>query len=113
MTTDKQSVEWADTLKIKHFRGVYAKDELKKQTPNKEECGIINLDNSSGDGTHWTLYHCDEKQKVYYSSFGDPISNEAKDYLYKIDDRKILCSDFKIQDFTETCCGELCILILF
>ena len=49
---------------------------------------------------------------VYYSSFGDPIPNEVKLWMMKVDDRKILSSNFQIQDFnTDTC--KFCILILF
>ena len=47
-------MEWVKRLGIKHFRGIYSRDGL----PNKikKECGIINLDNITGPGTHWVCY---------------------------------------------------------
>ena len=46
---------FARELNIPYFRGVFMKDEL----PNrkfKNESMIINLDNSSGNGTHWVCF---------------------------------------------------------
>jgi len=37
-------------LKIKNFRGVFLRDTLPAK-PRKNECGIMNLDDSSGGGT--------------------------------------------------------------
>ena len=53
-----------------------------------------------------------DDQKVYYSSFGDPIPNQVKEFMMKVD-RKILSSNFQIQDFNIDTCGLYCILIFF
>ena len=47
-------MNWVKKLGIKHFRGIYSRDGL----PNKikKECGIINLDDIQGPGTHWVCY---------------------------------------------------------
>ena len=37
------------------FRGVYLRDNLPTKT-KLNECGILNLDSSSGDGTHWVMW---------------------------------------------------------
>ena len=42
-------------LGIKKFRGVFSRDNLPKRI-RKEECGIINLDDFSGPGTHWVCW---------------------------------------------------------
>jgi len=36
---------------FRHIRGVFMRDRLSKK-PWTNECGIINLDNESGGGTH-------------------------------------------------------------
>ena len=41
-------------LKIKSFKGVFMRDELKNISPSKNECMIINIDHSDNEGTHWT-----------------------------------------------------------
>jgi hypothetical protein len=38
-------------LKIKHFRGVFTRNQLPKR-PHAIECGIINSDSSDGFETH-------------------------------------------------------------
>ena len=47
-------IDAAKTLSLYGFREVFLKDTL----PTKKklnECGILNLDSSSGDGTHWVM----------------------------------------------------------
>ena len=46
---------WVKQLGINHFRGVFSRDVLPTQIKNKE-CGIGNLDNHIGHGTHWVAY---------------------------------------------------------
>ena len=43
--------DWVKEFGIKKFRGVFSRDNLPKNI-RKEDCGIINLDNFSGPGTH-------------------------------------------------------------
>ena len=49
-----------DKLGIKHFRGIYSRDALPDKI-YKKECGIINLDDIQGEGTHWVCYRNLEK----------------------------------------------------
>ena len=53
----------AKKLSLDGFRGVFLRDSLPKKA-KLNECGILNLDSSSGDGTHWA---CGSK-KVRISS---------------------------------------------
>ena len=53
--TPLSNVEIDDAVKqlnIPNFRGCYCINMLPKEML-KSECGILNLDNSRGDGTHW------------------------------------------------------------
>ena len=34
------------------------------------ECGILNLDSSSDDGTHWVIWFKKGKDKSYFDSYG-------------------------------------------
>ena len=43
-------------LHIPSFRGVFTRDNLPSK-PNKNQCGILNLDNFQGKGTHWTTWY--------------------------------------------------------
>ena len=49
------------------FRGVILRDTLPKK-PKLDECGIFNLDSSSGHGTHWVMWFKKGKDKFYFVS---------------------------------------------
>ena len=42
-------------LSLDGFRGVFLRDTLPKKA-KLNECGILNLDSSSGDETHWVMW---------------------------------------------------------
>ena len=72
---------WIDTLGIKHFRSIFSRDAL-PDTILKKECGIINLDDIVGQGTHWVCYRNLEKNLVeYFDPFGLIMPYEIRDYL--------------------------------
>ena len=54
----------AKQLKIPNFRGVFLRDTLPK-TLERNECGILNLDDSSGGGTHWVAWYKKGTEKYY------------------------------------------------
>jgi hypothetical protein len=47
--TDTQIIDAVNKLNIPHFRGVFCINEMPHKA-NVNECGIINLDDSRGDG---------------------------------------------------------------
>lgn len=57
---------------VKGFRGVFTSDLLPKKI-KKFESGIINLDISTGPGTHWVCYYNDPKYNFieYFDPFGE------------------------------------------
>src|SRR5882757_3269982 len=48
-----QIIDKCKTLKIKNFKGVFMRDEIKNKSQNENECMIINIDHSDNEGTHW------------------------------------------------------------
>ena len=58
-------IKWIKYLEIKNFKDVFSRDTLLK-TINKYECGIINLDDSFGSGSHWVCYF----NNYYFDPFG-------------------------------------------
>ena len=45
-------IDAAKKLSLYGFRGAFLRDTLPTKT-KLNECGILNLDSSSSDGTHW------------------------------------------------------------
>ena len=65
---------------LKTFRGVLLRDTLPKK-PKRNECAIMNLDDTSGDGMHWFAWFKRGDKKWYFDSFGLPPPTELNDYL--------------------------------
>lgn len=81
------------------------------QSPWKNEAAFVNLDKSSGDGTHWVCYRKRGNLVLYYDSFGDlPPSDELVKYLKGC---TIKFNYERQQNFQEFNCGHLCLRFLY
>ena len=111
-----------EELGIKKFRGVFSRDNLPKRI-RKEECGIINLDDFSGPGTHWVCWRNieprsgpgqspDEDICEYFDSFGLPMPTEVMEYLI-ISGKTLFYSPDEIQERSSVLCGYWCLYYLF
>ena len=94
-------------LKIPNFRGVSLRDILPKK-PKKKECGILNLDDTTGSGTHWVAWYKNGTEKKYFDSYGLQPPNELIDYLHS----PILYNTEQIQPKDQVFCGHLCLYVL-
>lgn len=111
-TTNVELLELAKKLKLKHFRGVIMRDEFDKtlKEPFYEECAILNTASSDSSGTHWQAYYKRGDQWYHFCSYGSSPPNELKKYA---GGAKILTHDYKIQNWSDSTCGEWCILFLY
>lgn len=107
------NVELMDAVKkldLPHFRGIFMRDELSRKKPWKREMGIVNLDVSSGPGTHWVAY---SKRKlplvVYFDSFGLRPPPEVTQYF--MGSPIVYNNDVK-QNYDMNNCGHLCLEFL-
>jgi len=84
------------------------RDSLPK-SPWREESGIINLDDSSSNGTHWVAYNKNKKSIHYFDSFGNlQPPKEIVKYL----GNNINYNYERKQDFNSTNCGHLSLQFL-
>jgi hypothetical protein len=112
-TTNVELISLAKSIHLQNFYCIMI-DEFNTITDIEFPLSIIcNLQDSSKNGSHWCLCYIDNNQKIYYSSFGDPIPIQAKEFMMKVDSRNILSSDFQIQNFSDDSCGFYCMLILY
>ena len=85
------------------------RDSLPKK-PFQTECGILNLDKSSGNGTHWTAYYKNHSNILYFDSFGNlQPPKELVDYLGS----NIKFNYESYQTYDTFICGHLCLLFLY
>ena len=104
-------LQWVKQLGIKYFRGIYSRDNL-PQKIHRLETGIINLDDSTGGGSHWICYrNVAEQCCEYFDSFGLIMPSEIKNYL-KTSGKKMVYSSDEIQERDSVLCGYWCLYYL-
>ena len=101
-------MDWVKRLDIKHFRGIYSRDGLPKKI--RTECGIINLDDTQGSGTHWVCYRNLDSVVEYFDPFGLIKPNEALVY-FRPSEKRIVYSMDEIQNHSTVLCGYWCFFI--
>ena len=107
--TNDELIRAAKELKIPNFRGVYLRDTLPKK-PKLEECGIFNLDDFFGSGTHWVCWWKRRDKAYYFDSFGLSPPIEFIDYIHP--NKNIFYNTEQIQPRDQIFCGHLCLYVL-
>ena len=105
-------MDWVKKLGIKHFRGIYSRDALPKNI--KKECGVVNLDDIQGPGTHWVCYRNINNVVEYFDPFGLIMPNEALKYFNTASPsgKQIVYSIDEIQNRSTVLCGYWCLYYL-
>jgi hypothetical protein len=95
------------------------KDRLPKKLTIKNkngECGVVNLQDSSGPGTHWVAYYIRNRGSCayYFDSFGLQPPLEIRRYLSEqlIDKSGLITNQHRIQGANEVICGQYCLFVL-
>jgi len=91
---------------LKNFCVVSLRDTLPKK-PKRNECTIMNLDNTSGHWTHWVAWFKRGDKKCYFDSFGLPPPTDLNNYL-----GDVFYPTEKIQPRQEIICSHLCLFVL-
>lgn len=101
------------------FRGVFTIDTLPRKI-RKFESGVVNLDVSTGPGTHWVCYYNDPKYNFveYFDPFGEYqldgvrlneviVPKNIQTYL-ETSGKPIIYNSSFLQDPTSNRCGYYC-----
>ena len=105
-----QIIDKCKELRIRNFKGVFMRDELKDIKSSKNECLILNHDDSSSGGTHWTCLFIKRGIAIYFDSYGFDLPLEVVDYCKGLNG---YCSTFKIQEYNEVICGHYSIFMVY
>ena len=100
-------IDAAKRLSLYGFREVFLRVTLPK-IAKLNECGILNLHSSSGDGTHWVMWFKSGKDKLYFDSYGVQLPSELIAYLKS----PIFYNSERVQQNGEVFCGNLCLFAL-
>lgn len=86
------------------------KDELPLK-PHKNECGILNLNNSYQNGSHWVAWFKKGNFKFYFDSYGD--ANPPKELINYLGKDNIYYNEDSLQNYDDPpICGHLCLIFL-
>src|SRR5271156_6053900 len=89
------------------------RDTLPKHI-NTNECGIVNLEPDSEQGSHWVSYYKHRSEKYYFDFYGLPPTNEMLKYLKPSSvSPQVIMSTFVIQQLGTVICGQLSIYVLY
>ena len=78
--TNLEILDAVRKLEIPRFCGVFLRDNLPVE-PKRMKCGILNLDDTSGNGKHWVAWYADNGKNYYFDSYGIQPPTELKRYL--------------------------------
>ena len=105
-STNTQLINFAEKMKLP-LNNILMRDEMNEL--KNDGFYIINLDNSNGNGTHWTAlyFQGNPLNSYYFDSFGFvpplEVEQKIKPYLY---------NDADIQDFNSEACGYYCLAFI-
>jgi hypothetical protein len=106
--TNFQLIDAAKKLKIKHFRGVFVRDQLPKK-PRVRECGILNTGDSTTNGFHWMCWYKNGEVRLCFDSYALPPPVELVDYLKS---ESVYYNSERVQYGNTVFCGHLCLYVL-
>ena len=112
--TNFELSKYCNQLNIRTLRGIYARDSLPAY-PQKNECGIVNLNTSSEPGSHWVCYFKTGTDRIYFDSYGQVTPYEVQKYLKTLDevDKQVIKRNTDIVQAPGTkICGHLCLYVL-
>lgn len=96
---------------IPKFRGVFMRNALPLKPWLQRECGIVNLDDESGPGTHWVAYKKTRNKVLYYDPFGD--LRPPQELVRYFRGCEIFYNYNQDQDYNTIVCGHLCLKFLY
>jgi hypothetical protein len=91
------------------FGGSFSKDML--PFPPQPKFYILNLDKSTGPGTHWVLlYNVRPSHVIYFDSFGMPPPRIVNKYMNQTG-KRIVINKVNLQNIKSNCCGWYCLYV--
>ena len=85
--------------------------DINYQKKIRKECGIVNLDDNQGPGTHWVCYRNIDSFVEYFDPFDLIMPDEIYQYLLTSGKKRIYSQD-EIQNRDSVLCGYWCLYYL-
>ncbi|DAC81526.1 TPA_asm: adenain [Capsaspora MELD virus 2] len=92
-----------------YFDGVYSKDRLPAKIAAKNY--VVNMDNSSGGGTHWVAVCNVGENCFYFDPFGVDPPPAILEFM-KSGTKQCMGNTVQIQDIKSNACGYFCCYVI-
>ena len=98
---------------LPHFVGTFPCDQL-PLVASRPCSYVINLDDSSKDGSHWVALYVDLfNNATYFDSFGiSPLVEEVLTLMNRLSRNQWTFNEKRLQDIRSNACGYYCTLFL-
>lgn len=90
---------------------VVAKDQL-LGLACRNGCYIINLDDHSGNGTHWVALYIKNNQAVYFDSYAENYPLDVYEFVHRNNNIDLIRNNIQLQHLDSNVCGWWCIYFL-
>lgn len=100
------NTEIEDVLRsrIPQFLGVFARNALPRHILQTGDCCVINLDDATGEGTHWTCIYCGDDYNEWFDSYGIIPPLNVRKWMKKNKKESVYSSN-QIQPIGSVLCG--------
>jgi hypothetical protein len=104
---------WKRLSKTPDFVGVFSIDKLPRKLPHDSCGGVINLDVSTGPGTHWVAFFKNKGGGAeYFDPLGDRPPRRIASFLNRHSPMGVAYNRVPYQSERSTLCGNFCIFYL-
>ena len=90
-----------DTMNESELQRVYNYPLYPRDSKRYSDKGLVNIDNGSQSGFHWTAFYVENKKSYYFDSFGGQPDKMLLNHLHK----PIKYHNYKTQDINSKLCG--------
>ena len=103
-----------DDIVLDLFGGIFAKDQLVFELPNKEIFFICNTDISSSEGKHWVVIYLPREGNniEYFDSLGKRQDNLFVHFMSK-SNRFVLYNKIRLQSSVSEACAYYCLYFVY
>ena len=98
-----------DTMKESQLQKIYIDSLYPRDSKIYSDKGLINLDDGSMGGSHWTAFYVESNKSGCFDSFGSPPDK----FLLKQILKPILYHNCEIQDIKSRFSGSYCLYFFF
>ena len=98
-----------DTVTESQLQKIYNYPIYPRDSKTYSDKGILNIDNGSQMGTHWTCFIVKDKKSYYFDSFGA----QPDKFLLTQLPKSTTSHNYKIQDVNSKVCGSYCLYFFY